>query len=148
MQYYTLGFAFDDLGRVALIKKEKPARQKGKWNGIGGKFDKGESGSQCMYREFLEETGVAILPENWTAFGTIRGEDCYIYLFTAQDKAVRDVATLEDEQVALSTAQEMGLRNYHDVIPNVPLLYEAARWKLAFPKAGIITLHEETGCYV
>ena len=146
MQYYTLGFAFDDLGRVALIEKQKPDWQKGKWNGIGGKFERGESDAQCMYREFLEETGVAILPEKWTAFGTIRGADCYVYLFTTAEKAVRDVATLEDEQVMLFSTSEVYSTGGH-AIPNVPMLLEAARWKLTFPKAGIITLHEESGCY-
>ena len=32
----------------------------GKWNGLGGKFEAGESPEQCVTREVLEESGLQI----------------------------------------------------------------------------------------
>jgi len=58
-QDYVLGFAFsNDNKRVALIKKNRPAWQKDKYNGIGGKIIENEQPIQAMIREFKEETGV------------------------------------------------------------------------------------------
>ena len=50
MMKYVAGFLFsNDYKYVALIKKEKPAWQKGKLNAIGGKIELGESelNAQC-----------------------------------------------------------------------------------------------------
>lgn len=55
---YCLGFAFSpDNKIVALIKKNRPVWQKGKWNGIGGHLENTEIGLEAMIREFKEETG-------------------------------------------------------------------------------------------
>ena len=55
---YVLGFLFDADGQhVALIIKARPAWQRGKLNGIGGKILPGETPLRAMTREFAEETG-------------------------------------------------------------------------------------------
>lgn len=55
---YSLGFLFsEDLKHVVLIRKVRPAFQKGKLNGIGGKIEPGENHLAAMIREFREETG-------------------------------------------------------------------------------------------
>lgn len=36
----------------------------GKWIGIGGKFEPGESPEDCAVREISEETGLAVLPQD------------------------------------------------------------------------------------
>jgi 8-oxo-dGTP diphosphatase len=33
---------------------------KGKWNGLGGKFEPGETPEECVRREVLEESGLTI----------------------------------------------------------------------------------------
>jgi 8-oxo-dGTP diphosphatase len=33
---------------------------KGKWNGLGGKFEPGESPEDCAVREIKEETGLTV----------------------------------------------------------------------------------------
>lgn len=56
---YVVGFMFDyAFARVALIRKQKPAWQAGLLNGLGGKIEPGESPSQAMRREFIEEAGL------------------------------------------------------------------------------------------
>jgi 8-oxo-dGTP pyrophosphatase MutT (NUDIX family) len=54
---YVLGFVFSQAcDRVLLIWKNRPAWQKDKLNGIGGKIEAGETPKQAMEREFTEET--------------------------------------------------------------------------------------------
>ncbi len=76
---YTLGFVFfEDLSTdgtkinyILLLKKKKPESQAGKYNGIGGKFEKGETREQCMVREALEEANIVTKSEDWTFIGTL-----------------------------------------------------------------------------
>ena len=45
-------------GDKLLLKEATRGVSKGKWNGPGGKFEKGETAQQCAVRETLEETGI------------------------------------------------------------------------------------------
>lgn len=98
---YVLGFLFSlDLSRVVLIRKEKPARQKGHWNGVGGKLEKNETAVSAMCREFWEETGYVTTDNVWTGFGKLRSEGWSIFLFAGAGD-VDKVTTTTDEQVAV-----------------------------------------------
>lgn len=69
---YVAGFMFSpDETAVALIRKNKPAWQAGKLNGIGGKIEPGENPLEAMCREFKEETGVGC--GSWQQFAVLRG---------------------------------------------------------------------------
>lgn len=50
-------------------KKENDLNE-GKWIGIGGKFEKGESADACMKREVFEETGLTV--KSFHYYGVIR----------------------------------------------------------------------------
>jgi len=64
MRNYVCSFAFSpDRMRVLLIRKNRPAWQAGKLNGVGGKIEPGETPHAAARREFLEETGLD-LPES------------------------------------------------------------------------------------
>ena len=58
----------------------------GKWIGVGGGFEEGESPEECMLREVLEETGLRLL--SWRCRGVVTfvsdawGTE-YMHLFTA-----------------------------------------------------------------
>lgn len=86
---YVVGFLFsnpeDQYGdrRVALIRKAKPEWQKGRFNGIGGKIEEGESPAEAMAREFREETGVDdSIP--WEEYASLQdGRGWVIYFFRA-----------------------------------------------------------------
>lgn len=41
--------------------KKKEDINKGKWIGVGGHFEAGESPEDCLYREVFEETGLHVL---------------------------------------------------------------------------------------
>ena len=121
MELYVLGFAFDDLGRVALIRKARPAWQAGKLNGVGGRIENGETVLDAMVRKFREETGVLV--PDWDSAGSMHSaEDWLVIVFTATAKQVRDVRTTTDEEVMLQLPHSLPyLRCIESVVPLVQL---------------------------
>lgn len=99
---YVTGFLFSlDCTQVVLIQKNKPAWQAGKWNGVGGKVEEGESWGQCMSREFEEETGVAIPAEDWTHTVTLFNDEFECRFFRAFSDKAYEAKTVETEHVSL-----------------------------------------------
>lgn len=70
------------------IKKKKDVHE-GKWIGVGGKIEKGETPEECIIREVKEETGLTI--KNPTLKGVMTfpdfsdDEDSYVFIFTANE---------------------------------------------------------------
>ncbi len=60
MKEYVAGFLFNANGEVALVLKNKPDWQAGKYNAIGGSIEDGETPLRAMRREFKEEAGLDI----------------------------------------------------------------------------------------
>ena len=59
---------------------------KGKWIGVGGKFEPGEAPEECLCREVLEETGLTLLSYRFRGILTFRcdmAEPEYIFLYTS-----------------------------------------------------------------
>lgn len=66
-------------------KKEKDENQ-GKWIGVGGKFEEGESPEQCLCREVYEETGLILTSYRWRGIVTFVSDEWgteYMFLYTA-----------------------------------------------------------------
>lgn len=70
------------------VKKENDAHE-GKWNGLGGKFEPGESPEDCVKREILEESGLKITDPRLKGILTFpdfsKSEDWYVFVFTASN---------------------------------------------------------------
>ncbi len=70
------------------IKKENDMHA-GKWNGLGGKLEAGESPEECVIREVREESGLEIRNPQLKGVLTFpefsKGEDWYVFVFTADD---------------------------------------------------------------
>lgn len=102
MIQYVVGFLFSgDRTQVALIQKNRPAWQAGRWNGIGGKREGAEPWQDCMSREFAEETGVTIPPEWWEHTVTLHNDGFECRFFRAFSDMVYDVKTVEDETISV-----------------------------------------------
>jgi 8-oxo-dGTP diphosphatase len=60
----------------------------GKWNGLGGKFEPGESPEDCVIREVREESGLTIRSprlHGLLTFINFKGNDWYVFAYTAND---------------------------------------------------------------
>lgn len=77
-------------GQTLMLHRIKRAgdMHQGKWNGLGGKFEPGESPEACAIREVYEESGLTIRrPElrGILTFPNFRaGEDWYAFVFVAR----------------------------------------------------------------
>lgn len=70
------------------IKKENDMHQ-GKWNGLGGKLEPGESPEECVVREVEEESGLRIRNPRLHGIITFPAfdglDDWYVFVFTASE---------------------------------------------------------------
>lgn len=67
-------------------KKEDP--NGGKWIGVGGKFEEGETPFECVTREVLEETGIVLNSAHFYGVIEFRSDgwpDEDMYLFSSSD---------------------------------------------------------------
>lgn len=122
MKKYVCGFLFDNaLETVVLIKKEKPSWQKGKWNGVGGHIEKGESPHTAMQREFEEETGLYV--SNWYQYAILRCDgEWSVEFFTkcVPHDVLLAVETVTEEQVATCSPRALlpgCISNLHWLVP-------------------------------
>lgn len=123
---YVAGFLFNDNGnRVVLIEKERPEWQRGKFNGIGGHIEEGETPEQAMRREFKEETGVDL--EGWKRYVTLKGQsdvEWEVHFFAAfNTRAFLGVEHVSDERPYYFALDEI---NTEPVIPNLRWLIPMA----------------------
>ena len=92
MKLATLCYVTDNNKNVTLmihrVKKQNDYHE-GKWNGLGGKFDPGESPEECAIREIEEESGLkvkSVTMKGFITFPLFDGkEDWYVFLFTANE---------------------------------------------------------------
>ncbi len=68
--------------------KKKNDINGGKWIGVGGKFELGESAEECMLREVREETGLDPTSYEYRGIVTFISDECeseHMHLFTATE---------------------------------------------------------------
>lgn len=90
MKLATLCYVTDRLNNSTLMiyrnKKQNDYHQ-GKWNGLGGKFEQGESPEDCAVREIKEESGLTVtevVMRGFITFPLFDGvDDWYVFIFTA-----------------------------------------------------------------
>jgi 8-oxo-dGTP diphosphatase len=73
---------------IHRIKKPNDMHM-GKWNGLGGKLDPGETPEACAVREIYEESGLTVRNPQFKGMITFPGfadeEDWYTFLFVVRD---------------------------------------------------------------
>ena len=92
MKLATLCYVIDKKQDAVLmihrVKKTKDYHQ-GKWNGLGGKFEFGESPEDCAIREIREESGLSVkklILKGFITFPLFDGvEDWYVFLFISDE---------------------------------------------------------------
>jgi 8-oxo-dGTP diphosphatase len=99
-------------GKTLMVHRNKKANDvhKGKWNGLGGKFEPGESPEDCVIREVFEESGLKIKDPHLCGFLSFpnfaHNEDWYAFVFTAHefegvliDSHEGELAWIDDEEL-------------------------------------------------
>ena len=76
----------DDQYLMLLRNKKQQDENKGKWIGVGGHFEEGESPQECVLREVYEETGLTLTEYKFRGIVTFVSDEWgteYMHLFTA-----------------------------------------------------------------
>jgi 8-oxo-dGTP diphosphatase len=121
---WVVGFLFDaEAEFVILIRKNRPEWQKGKLNGVGGKVEPNELIEGAMYREFREETGVIVPPQDWHRFCSLRWEEGLVHFFRAFRPApvLDKCRTTTDESIERHKVHTLGApgRGRANITPNL-----------------------------
>ena len=90
MKLATLCYLRDGHKTLMIHRVKKAAdMHQGKWNGVGGKLEAGETPEECARREILEETGLSVDHLEWKGLLTFPGfsndEDWYAFVFVARE---------------------------------------------------------------
>ena len=75
-------------GKTLMVHRNKKLNDihEGKWNGLGGKFEAGETPEMCVIREVEEESGLVIQNPRMhglLTFTNFKGNDWYVFVFTS-----------------------------------------------------------------
>lgn len=85
----TLCYIKHNARTLMVYRNKKPDDiHAGKWNGLGGKFEPGESPEECVRREVLEESGLQIHSprlHGLLMFPNFKENDWYVFVFTARE---------------------------------------------------------------
>ena len=121
---YTVGLIFTpELDHVLMINPNRPAWQVGFLNGVGGKFEEGETAAQCMVRELEEETDLKTNEDQWRYFGREEWSDGAVhFLVTRYEGSMDDAQTMTDEKVEWIPTADMPDR----ILPNMRWLVPLA----------------------
>jgi len=99
-------------GRSLMLHRNKKANDvhEGKWNGLGGKVQAGETPEECAQREIEEESGLRALDLDLRGVITFplfsHGKDWYVFVFIVRefegdliDSPEGDLAWIPDDEV-------------------------------------------------
>lgn len=123
---YCVGFVFnEDMTDVVLIRKNRPAWQRGKLNGVGGKVEQDEYPEDAMCREFSEETFVTVSPELWSPLCVEKFDaGAIVHFFWFRDELSFNTAeTSTDEEIVRRHVASLSVR---EIIPNLTYLLPMA----------------------
>ena len=132
---YVCGFMFDqDAKHVALIRKERPAWQRGKLNGIGGKVEPNEGIVTAMAREFMEETGQLTRNGNWSYFCLLEGDNFLVPFFAVKTlDSLADLKSTTDEEVKILHVDDHCIVHSSTALPNLKWLVPMALQSFEVP---------------
>ena len=103
--------------QTLMLHRNKKANDyhQGKWNGLGGKLEPGESPEECLRREVREESGLEVSEAQLKGFLTFPLFDSehdwyvFVYLVTAFSGSLRPSAEGELHWIANSHLMELNL---------------------------------------
>jgi 8-oxo-dGTP diphosphatase len=119
-------------------KKANDAHQ-GKWNGLGGKFEAGETPEMCIRREVQEEAGLVIQNPHLHGllmFPNFRGVDWYVFVFTATEFSGELIDSPEGKLEWIPDEQLAGLNRWESDHIFLPWIDEGKFFSAKFEYEG------------
>ena len=120
--------------------KKKDDVHEGKWNGLGGKFEPGESPEDCVIREVREEAGLEIQSPTLKGVLTFpdftKAEDWYVFAFTASKFSGRLTDCAEGELAWIKDADLLKLNLWEGDRVFLPLLKRRGHFSGKFQYRG------------
>lgn len=148
----TLCYVRHDGKTLMLHRNRKPGDyHAGKFNGLGGKFEPGESPEQCMKRELLEESGLTAL--EWRLNGTIAfptfdgTRDWYVFIYTVTRTSGRLIDSAEGELHWIADADVLQLNLWEGDRIFIPWLDEPGFFSAFFRYDGPKLEYHEVNWY-
>jgi len=114
---FTLAF-LTNKDQILMLKRNNPPN-KGKWNGVGGRIEVGETPLESVLREVQEETGLFLKKMVFGGIMTWEGFEIKpggLYIFSA---AVEDRNVVENGEGILSWQSKAFAFNHPDVVDNI-----------------------------
>ena len=113
---------------IHRVKKENDIHE-GKWNGLGGKFQPGETPEECVFREVYEESGLIIHQPELRGILTFpnfaRDEDWYAFVFVARQFEGELIDSAEGNLKWISDADILNLNLWEGDLFFLPFLDQA-----------------------
>lgn len=130
-QGYVVGFLVSpSTDEVLLVRKNRPAWQAGRLNGIGGHIEPSEKPWDAMEREFQEETGLRVQPWEHMATMTFPGAAIWFYRCRPAGASVLlgEARTTTDEPIERHRITDL-LAPGAAIIPNLRWLLPLAAYE-------------------
>ena len=111
----------------------------GKWNGLGGKFEAGETPEMCIRREVQEEAGLVIQNprlQGLLTFPNFRGVDWYVFVFTATEFSGELIDSPEGKLEWIPDEQLAGLNRWESDHIFLPWIQEGKFFSAKFEYEG------------
>jgi 8-oxo-dGTP diphosphatase len=126
---------------LSLVHRNKKANDihEGKWNGLGGKFEAGETPEECVVREVYEESGLSI--RNPKLYGLLmfpdfKGNDWYVFVFTATDSSGELIDSPEGKLEWIPDENVLGLNLWESDHVFMPWIEEGKFFSAKFEYEG------------
>lgn len=120
------------------IKKANDIHE-GKWNGLGGKFEAGETPEECVRREVQEEAGLVIQNprlQGLLMFPNFKGNDWYVFVFTATEFSGELIDSPEGKLEWIPDEQVLDLRLWESDHIFMPWIHEGKFFSAKFEYEG------------
>ena len=141
MQLATLCYVMKDDKTLMLFRnKKKNDVHEGKWNGLGGKFEQGETPEECVIREIKEESGLLIKNPSLRGFITFPmfdgKKDWYVFLYVARNFKGRLINSHEGTLEWIPNEKLLGLNLWEGDKIFIPWLFQDKFFSAKFDYAN------------
>lgn len=135
-----------------LFRNKKPNDyHEGKWNGLGGKFEQGETPEECAIREVEEESGLLMIEPKMKGFITFPmfdgKKDWYVFLFTADKFSGKLIDSNEGKLEWIQNEKLVDLNLWDGDKIFIPWLFQEKYFSAKFVYEAGKFIHHEVSFY-